>query len=141
LTSDRRRKSSSKAGKELWKPFEPSAFALIKTTMAEVEAANTAQAIADRLVQHSSAEEFPAGSAPEETAEAEDTLGAANNNKRPRDEDAEAEEDEQEQMRKRASFTAPEVAEVCANSCPLCADWFVMSYACSRTAGSETPGS
>ncbi|KAL0037800.1 hypothetical protein WJX77_012473 [Trebouxia sp. C0004] len=79
--------------------------------MAEVEAANTAQAIADRLVQQSSAEEFPAGSAPEETAEAEDTLGAANNNKRPRDEDAEGEEDEQEQMRKRASFTAPEVAE------------------------------
>ncbi|KAL0028824.1 hypothetical protein WJX79_010043 [Trebouxia sp. C0005] len=78
--------------------------------MAEVEAANTAQAIADRLVQQSSAEEFPAGSAPEETAEAEDTLGAANN-KRPRDEDAEGEEDEQEQMRKRASFTAPEVAE------------------------------
>ena len=109
--------------------------------MAEVEGANTAQAIADRLVQQSSAEEFPAGSAPEETAEAEDTLGAANNNKRPRDEDAEGEEDEQEQMRKRASFTAPEVAEVCANSCPLCADWFVMFYACSRTAGSETPGS
>lgn len=93
--------------------------------MAEVEAANTAQAIADRLVQQSSAEEFPAGSAPEETPEGEDTLGVANN-KRPRDEDAEGEEDEQEQMRKRASFTAPEVAEVCTTNYPLCADWFVM---------------
>ena len=81
--------------------------------MAETDAANTAQAIADRLVQQSSGEQFPAGSAPEETSEeAEESLGAANNNKRPRDDEDEAVDEEQEQMRKRASFTGPEVAEV-----------------------------
>ena len=80
--------------------------------MAEGDAATTAQAIADRLVQQSSGEEFPAGSAPEETPEGEDTLAAANNNKRPREDEVEDDAEEQEQMRKRASFTTPEVAEV-----------------------------
>ena len=81
--------------------------------MAE-DGAKAAQAIADKLVQQGSQEQFPVSSGTEHAAEptAEDATAAVNN-KRPREDSAEdPAEDTEAQIRKRASFTAPEVSEV-----------------------------
>ena len=95
------------------------------------EAVNTAQAIADRLAQQGSDEQFPVSSGAEQTAEptVADGPAAAINNKRAREDDAEAPaEDADAQMRKRASFTGPEVSEVRVTAVLLCADYSVKLY-------------
>lgn len=94
------------------------------------EAVNTAQAIADRLAQQGSDEQFPVGSGAEQTAEPTVADGAAAvNNKRAREDDAEAPaEDAEAQMRKRASFTGPEVSEVRVTAVLLCAEFGVAIF-------------
>lgn len=77
--------------------------------MADTDASTAAQAIADRLVQQSSGEQAPVDGAVAETPAAEENTETVVNNKRPRDDEADGAEDQEEQMRKRASFTAPEV--------------------------------
>ena len=105
--------------------------------MTDADASSAAQAIADRLVQQSSGEQFPADGAPAETPAAEEATETAVNNKRPRDDEVDGAEDEQEQLRKRASFTAPE-GEVRTTAVLVL---LTVGYALSRTAGSETSGS
>lgn len=73
---------------------------------------NTAQAIADRLAQQGSDEQFPVSSGTEHAEEpAAADAAAVVNNKRPREDDGDAAAADAE-MRKRASFTGPEVSEV-----------------------------
>lgn len=78
------------------------------------DAVNNAQAIADRLAQQGSGEQFPVSSGTEHAEDPATADGAAVvNNKRPREDDADVvAEDAEAQMRKRASFTGPEVSEV-----------------------------
>ena len=82
--------------------------------MADDAAVNNAQAIADRLAQQGSQEQFPVSSGTEHAAETTtEDAAAAVNNKRPREDGVEdAAEDDEAQMRKRASFTGPEASEV-----------------------------